>query len=160
MSSRLALAAVIAAFAAGQADGARAPQARTIRLTSITVSLVTHDKKPKGASKGDTIVYRDTLVNATPQFGRKTGAVVGSDSGIMTFTSAHTAVFRGVAKLPGGTLTLAGPVTGTSGGLVIPVTGGTGAYARMHGTLTVGPGSKRAPNTYRLMRGSLTAPVA
>jgi hypothetical protein len=129
---------------------AAAAATKTIRVTSVTVSMISHDVKPNGASKGDTITYRDTLVNATTQFGRRKGAVVGSDSGKMTFTSAHTAVFQGKAILPGGTLILSGAVYTTAAGLVVPVTGGTGAYAGMHGTLTVGSGKTRVPNTYRL----------
>ena len=134
--------------------------AKTIQfsVTSVGKSVVTHDKKPKGASKGDTIVYRDKLVNALAQFGKKKGDAVGSDSGTMTFTSAHTANFHGTAVLPGGTLTLSGPVYTTAEGLVVPVTGGTGKFAHVHGTLLVGSGSKRVPNTYRLIRPS--GPVA
>ena len=125
---------------------------------SVTVSAVSHDVAPKGASKGDTIAYRDKLVNAAPQFGKKKGVEVGSDSGTMTFTGPHTATFRGKAVLPGGTLTLSGAVYTTPAGLVVPVTGGTGAFAHVHGTLLVGSGSKRVPNTYRLVQPS--GPIA
>jgi len=131
---------------------------REIKVVSVTVSTVSHDIGPKGASKGDTIVYRDKLVNAAPQFGKKAGAEIGSDSGTMTFTGAHTARFSGTAILPGGTLTLSGSVYSSPQGLVVPITGGTGAYAHYKGTLLVGSGSKRVPNTYRLTRPS--GPVA
>jgi hypothetical protein len=151
------LVAVCAAFVALPAAVAAAAT-QTIAVTSVTVSMKTHDIGPKGASKGDTIEYRDRLVNATAQFGRKKGVVVGTDSGTMTFTSAHTAIFKGKAVLPGGTLTLSGPVYSTSGGLVVPVTGGTGAFAHVHGTLLVGAGKDRVPNTYHLSR--VTGPLA
>ena len=150
-------AAVMFAFAALPAAIA-AGATLEIKVVSITVSTVSHDIGPKGASKGDTIVYRDTLVNAAPQFGKKSGAEVGSDSGTMTFTGAHTASFNGKAILPGGTLTLSGSVYSSPQGLVVPVTGGTGAYAHYKGTLLVGSGSKRVANTYRLTRPS--GPVA
>ena len=120
-------------------------------VTSVTVKIVSHDAKPKGASKGDTLVYRDRLLNAKAQFGKKRGASVGTDSGTLTFTSAHTATFKGEAKLPGGTLMLSGGVyTLQNGDLVIPVSGGTGAYAGVTGTLTVGTGKNHVRNTYML----------
>ncbi len=131
----------------------------TIRVTSNSVSVASHDVAPKGASKGDTITYRDRLVNATAQFGKGKGARIGSDTGKLTFTSTHTATFTGTARLPGGTLTLAGTVyLDSRGNLVIPVTGGTGTYAHLQGTLTVGPGRDHVLNTYRLSTAS--APVA
>jgi hypothetical protein len=156
MSFRLLLV-VVLAFAALPAVTASAVT-RQIKVISVTVSTVSHDVGPKGASKGDTIAYRDRLVNAAQQFGKKKGEAVGSDSGTMTFTGPHTATFQGKAVLPGGTLTLSGPVYSTTAGLVVPVTGGTGAFAHVHGTLLVGSGSKRVPNTYRLVRPS--GPVA
>ncbi|HUK45849.1 MAG TPA: hypothetical protein VLV28_11190 [Gaiellaceae bacterium] len=156
MTVRLLIATLLAAAALPVAGAAAAT--KTIRVTSVTVSMSIHDVKPKGASKGDTITYRDKLVNAAAQFGRKKGAVVGSDSGKMTFTSAHAAVFHGKAILPGGTLILSGAVYSTPAGLVVPVIGGTGVYADMHGTLTVGKGKDNVPNTYRLTAAA--GPVA
>jgi len=156
MSPRLVFVGVLAFAALPVVTAAAANQ--QIKVISVTVSTVSHDVGPKGASKGDTIAYRDKLVNATQQFGKKKGAAVGSDSGTMTFTGPHTATFRGKAVLPGGTLTLSGPVYSTTAGLVVPVTGGTGAFAHVHGTLLVGSGSKRVANTYRLVRPS--GPVA
>ena len=147
---------MLALAAVHSATAAAAPQ--EIKVVSVTVSAVSHDVAPKGASKGDTIAYRDKLVNAAPQFGKKKGVEVGSDSGTMTFTGPHTATFRGKAVLPGGTLTLSGAVYTTPAGLVVPVTGGTGAFAHVHGTLLVGSGSKRVPNTYRLVQPS--GPIA
>jgi hypothetical protein len=151
------LACAVLVFAAFQAATASAAT-QEIKVVSVTVSNVSHDVAPKGASKGDTIAYRDKLVNAAPQFGKKKGVQVGSDSGTMTFTGPHTATFKGKAVLPGGTLTLSGAVYTTPAGLVVPVTGGTGAFAHVHGTLLVGSGSKRVANTYRLIEPS--GPVA
>ena len=150
MSRRVALVALVAFAVLPAATSAAATQ--TIQVVSVTVSNVSHDIGPKGASKGDTIVYRDRLVNAVAQFGKAKGAEIGSDSGTMTFTGAHTATFHGKAVLPGGTLTLAGSVYTTPEGLVVPVTGGTGTFAHVHGTLLVGSGAKRVSNTYRLVR--------
>jgi hypothetical protein len=124
---------------------------RTLEVTSVTVSSVRHDVAPKGYSKGDTVVTRDRLLNATAQFGKKRGAVVGEDSSTLTFTGPHTATISGKATLPGGTLILGGEVIGlTNGGLAVQVIGGTGTYASVRGTLTVAAG-KSPLNTYLLV---------
>jgi len=123
----------------------------TVEVTSVGISVVSHDKAPKGASKGDTVVYHDKLLNAVAQFGKKKGATVGKDEGVMTFTSPHAARFLGKATLPNGTLTLQGSVVAVSTTVLeIPVTGGTGAYLGATGVLLVGPGTKRSLNVYRL----------
>jgi hypothetical protein len=135
---------------------ASAPQ--TIRVTSVTISMVGHDVKPKGPSAGDSVTYRDRLLNVTAQFGKKKGAVVGSDRGKLTYLTAHTATFTGRVMLPGGTLRLSGAVYGTAaGGLVVPILGGTGRYADARGTLTVGSGRDRVLNTYSF---TIKRPVA
>jgi Dirigent-like protein len=152
--SWLVIAALAAAFAlpaAGATVGSR-----TIVVTSVTVKYVSHDTGVKGPSKGDTAVYHDQLLNAKAQFGKKKGARVGTDSGTLSFTGAHTATFKGEAKLPGGTLTLSGDVyTLQNGDLVIPVTGGTGDFAGMTGTLTVATGKNHVRNTYTLNAGQI-----
>jgi hypothetical protein len=137
------------------AAGGAAAATQTIKVTSVTVSLVAHDVKPKGASKGDTVVSRDRLLNAVRQFGKPKGARVGSDSATVTLTSAGAAVIAGHASLPGGTVTLSGEITPLAGGaLLVQVTGGTGRYAHVRGTLTVGPGKDHVLNTYRLTTSS------
>jgi autotransporter-associated beta strand protein len=139
----------LTAIAALPATAAAGP--RTIVVTSISVKLVTHDTKPKGASRGDTVVYQDRLVNAKKQFGKKKGSKVGTDSGTLTFTGAHTATYSGKTNLPGGMLILSGGVyTLQNGDLLIPVTGGTGTFNGVTGTLIVGTGTNHVLNTYRL----------
>lgn len=152
LAAALALLTVLAVIATG---GAAAAGSRTIQVTSVTLSVVSHDVKPKGPSKGDTVVYRDRLVNRVAQFGKSKGSVVGSDGGTLTFTGPNSVTIEGHTTLPGGTVTLGGAVTGlANGGLIIHVVSGTGAYAHMRGTLTVGPGKDRVLNTYRLVRSS------
>jgi hypothetical protein len=130
---------------------ARAQKTLVIKVTSVSVALKTNDRPPKGASKGDTVLFRDNLVNAVAQFGKPSGVKVGTDRGTMTFTAKDAAAFKGIAVLPGGTLTLDGPVVSVAGGnLVIPVTAGTGRYKGATGTVLVGPGNKRSLNTYTL----------
>ena len=132
--------------------GSAAAGTLTITVRSVTVSLVRHDTKPKGFSKGDTIVNRDRLVNAVAQFGRKKGATVGADRTTTTFTSADTAVITGTVTLPGGTLTLGGKLIGlTNGELAVRVVGGSGKYAHAKGMLTVGTEPDNVLNTYRLV---------
>ena len=140
----------VAAVVAGLlASTAAASAVQTIRVTSVTISMVSHDTGTKGPSAGDTVAYRDRLLNSAAQFGRRQGAVVGSDQGKLTYVTAHTATFAGTATLPGGTLKLSGNVYSTrGGGLVVPIVGGTGKYAYARGTLTVGSGRDHVLNTY------------
>jgi hypothetical protein len=153
---RLALAGCLALVTVPAATAAKT---RTILVISNTVSFSRHDIAPKGASKGDTVVYRDRLLNAAAQFGKQKGALVGSDAGTLTFTSANTAAYKGTARLPGGTLRISGAVyTSTTHELVFQVKGGTGAFAGTTGTLTVGTGKNHVLNTYRL--SSTAAPIA
>jgi hypothetical protein len=144
-------AALIAVLAA--AVFASAAQAKTITfsVTSVSLSVKLTDLGPKGRSKGDTIVYRNRLLNTAQRFGRPKGAVVGSDRGTLTFTGAHTATYSGTAVFPDGSVRLAGDVTPlANGGLQFRVAGGTGRYAKATGSVVVGPGEKRVLNTYQL----------
>jgi hypothetical protein len=135
-----------------------AAAAQTVRVTSVTISMVSHDARPKGPSSGDSVTYRDRLLNAAAQFGKQLGAVVGSDRGTLTYVTAHTATFAGRVTLPGGTIELSGAVYSTpGGGLVIPIVGGTGKYADARGTLTVGSGRDHVLNTYAF---TIKPPVA
>jgi hypothetical protein len=145
-----------AALLVPAAAQSRAQDTLVIKVISVSVKLTQNDRPPKGTSKGDTIVFKDDLVNAVAQFGKKPGAKVGTDSGTMTFQGPGSATFKGRAVLPGGTLTLRGRVLAAQGGgITIPVTGGTGRFTGAKGMLIVGPGKNRAPNTY-----TLTIPVA
>ena len=151
MLRRAVLLIAFAALAAVAVPGAARAETLTIQVTSVVITIKPIDKRPKGSSAGDRIVYRDKLLNAVRQFGKPRGARVGSDQGTMTFTSPHTARFDGSARLPGGSVRIKGnvrPIAG--GGIRIPVAGGTGRYSGATGTLTVGPGEKQAPNVYEL----------
>ena len=125
---------------------------KVIRVTAVTTLIRRHDVAPKGKpSPGDTILDRDRVLNAAPQFGKPAGAVVGSDTGTFTY-GANAVTFVGSVTLPGGKLIIKGPVQFRSTtSYVLPVTAGTGAFKGAHGTLTVSGGSaKRALNVYRL----------
>ena len=124
---------------------------KVIRVTAVTTLIRKHDVDPKGTSIGDTILDEDRVLNAAPQFGKPTGAVVGSDTGTFTIGSGGF-TFAGTVTLPGGKLVIKGPVRfhGTTV-FVVPVTAGTGAFRGAHGTLTVTSSSaKRALNVYRV----------
>lgn len=158
MPARLAALACLVAVAAVSSAAADA-RSLTIRVTSVTVSVTRHDVAPKSTSKGDTVAFRDRLLNAVKQFGKQRGALVGRDSGTLTFTGPHTATYAGKTTLPGGTLTVKGRIRVLAdGGFVIPVAGGSGKFAQASGTLTVAPGENHVLNTYSLVFESL--PVA
>ena len=110
-----------------------------------------HRQGAKGPSRGDRYVTTSRLVNAKRQFGAKKGTVVGSDRGTITLTGPRSARVNGVATLPGGTIRVRGPLDEqTNATLVVPVVGGTGAFAGARGTLTINGTEKRAWNVYRL----------
>jgi hypothetical protein len=143
-------AAVLAAAWLAPAAASAAGQ-RTIQVLSVVTYVHRVDQPPKGVSDGDTVDSRDRLLNATKQFGLRSGARVGSDHGRFTYTSTHSASYSGEASLPGGTVTVRGTVlVRADGQLMIPVVGGSGKYKGATGFLTIGPGKKRAVNTYEL----------
>jgi hypothetical protein len=156
---RRAFVALIAVVALAS-PGAASAKNVTIKLVSVSTLLKEIDTPPKGASKGDRVLYRDSLRNAVRQFGKAKGAKVGTDRGTMTFLSRTEARFVGSAQLPGGTLTIRGGVIAIQGGgIAIPVVGGTGKYAGATGVLLVGPGAKTALNVFELKLPN-TGPVA
>ena len=141
---------VVAVVALAIAPSALA-QTLTIEVTSLTTQVKAHDLAPKGrANRGDSIDFRDLLVNRQPQFGKAKGKAVAYDVGTMTYTSATatridvTATFTGI-----GTIHFAGRfVTRKDGTTVVPITGGTGGFRGATGTVTIGKGATAAPNTY------------
>ena len=143
------------------AAATKAKTALTISVTSVVSARTEKDTPPAGTSRGDTVHFRDRLLNAVPQFGRAADEQVGTDRGTMTFTGPHTARLEGEAVLPDGKIIFRGkmtPVSRTS--VTVPIVGGTGKYENATGTLVVGAGLKRAPNTYRLLLEGRSAPVA
>jgi hypothetical protein len=133
----------------------------TIHVTSVVSGTKATDTPPKGTSLGDHVDFTDKLLNAVPQFGKAANEEVGTDKGTMTFTGSHTARLEGEAVLPDGKITFAGDVTlAPNLSISVPVTGGTGKYENASGTLLVGKGTKRAPNTYRLVISGLSGPIA
>ena len=129
--------------------GAQA-QTVTIQLTSLITVRQDHDLAPKGkASKGDSIDFKDLLLNRKAQFGKKAGIAVAYDVGTMTYTSGTTTRITVKATFPKiGTITYSGPFVTKHGTTVIPITGGTGGFKGATGSVIIGAGETKSPNTY------------
>ena len=125
----------------------------TIRVISVMPkSAMLTDKAPKNQlSPGDIFRVKSVLRNEVAQFGRAKGAVIGSDTGVYTMVSkgkVNTFRMTVTATLPGGTVRVQGLV---GGGRLVPVVGGTGAFAGARGVTSVRDESNtRSRNTYRL----------
>jgi hypothetical protein len=133
----------------------------TISVVSVVKSSRARNKSPKVVTAGDNVTFVDVLFNTAPKFGKGANEQVGSDSGVLTFTSPHSARMQGVATLPDGTISFNGRVTVLPNKeLIVPIVGGTGTYANATGTLLVGTGSKRALNTYALFLPASVGPIA
>lgn len=134
----------------------------TIRVTSVVSARNAQDAPPKGASDGDTIHFRDRLLNRERRFGKEVDEQVGTDRGTLTLTGPHTARIEGEAVLPDGRVRFSGAMTPVANNSVtVPIVGGTGAYEHATGTLLVGAGVDRALNVFRLVLDGVPAgPVA
>jgi hypothetical protein len=123
----------------------------TIQFTSWITERTDHDLPPKGKlSKGDYVAFRDLLVNRTAQFGRKAGKPVAWDIGTLTSMGGSKTWIYVKAYFPKiGTITYSGPfVTRKDGTTIVPITRGTGAFAGATGTVVIGAGQAKSPNTY------------
>ena len=144
----IAAAAVLAA-----APAAQAATSVTFVFTSYTTITKTHDNPPRGkANAGDSIDFKDLLVATTDTLGKKKGKPVGYDAGTVLYTSATTQKIEGRTTFPGvGTVTFAGEMKSMKDGTVhVPVIRGTGSFKGAKGTLIIGEGQQKAPNTYVL----------
>jgi len=147
----VAVLALLAALLLTSGAQARTAQTVTIEFTSVIAQRTDHDLPPKGKlSKGDYASFRDLLLNRKRQFGKKVGAPVGYDEGKMTSTGGSKTKITVKAVFPKiGTITYAGPfVTRKDGTTVLPITGGTGGFRGATGTVVIGAGESKSPNTY------------
>jgi hypothetical protein len=138
--------AIAIATALAVTGGAQAAVVK-IQLTSVTTVVQPHDTKPKGkANKGDSIDFKDLLLNRVAQFGKPKGQPVAYDVGHLVYRSATDRRIRVTATFPGiGTITYVGDFTSNSSATtVVHITGGTGGFKGAKGTVTIGPGSKAA----------------
>jgi hypothetical protein len=145
----LALAGVSSASASRPTAGGT-PTALVIKLKSHVTTSFNDDRPPKGDSKGDRYLVRDNLINVGKQFGKRAGAIIGHDSGIITLSGAKTGSIVGVAVLPDGKISFKGPLSLSSApGPPLTVTGGTGRYAQARGKVVIGSGDFPL-NTYKI----------
>ena len=146
----VALAACLSALFLVSGAEARGSQTVTIQLTSLITQRSDHDLPPKGKlSKGDFVGFKDLLLNRKAQFGKKAGLPVGYDVGTLTSTGGAKTKITVRAVFPKiGTITYSGPfVTRKDGTTVVPITGGTGGFKGATGTVVIGAGEKKSPNT-------------
>ncbi len=127
-------------------------QTVTIEVTSLTTQITPHDIKPKNkANKGDSINFKDLLINKRLQFGKKKGKPVAYDVGVLRYTSATRTTMSVTAIFPGvGTISYKGEFNPDRKSNVLPITRGTGGFKGVKGTVTIGAGATTAPNIYRL----------
>ena len=124
-----------------------------IRLVSITTSESSVDVPPRKDSTGDRQLFASRLLNARRQLGKPKGAVVGSDRGTLTLTSATSATSEDGREASGrhdhGQRAAAG---GRQRGRLGRRGEGTGIFAGARGTLTIlaPTDPKTAVNVYRL----------
>ena len=151
MIRKLLLLFALSAFAA--APAAQGATTVTLVFTSYTTITKTNDTAPRGkANAGDKIEFKDLLVTTSNQLGKKKGKPVGYDAGTVIYTSPTTQEIEGVTTFPGyGTVTFGGVMKPMKDGTVhVPVVKGTGAFKGAKGTLIIGEGNQKAPNTYVL----------
>jgi hypothetical protein len=149
---RLVFTLALAAFAA--APSAQAATSVTLVFTSYTTITKTHDNPPRGKpNAGDKIEFKDLLVATDNQLGnKKKGKPIGYDAGTVVYTSPTKQMIEGLTTIPGvGTLTFGGEMKTMKDGTVhVPVVKGTGSFKGATGTLIIGEGAQKAPNTYVL----------
>jgi len=134
------------------APAAQGATSVTLVFTSYTTITKTFDKPPKGkVNAGDSIEFKDLLVAVSTQIGKK-GKPVGYDAGTVLYTSKTAQKIEGVTTFPGiGSVTFEGEMTTMKDGTVhVPVIKGTGSFKGARGTLIIGEGQQKAPNTYVL----------
>ena len=147
----VAVAACLSALLLVSGAQARGAQTVTIQLTSLITQRTDHDLPPKGKlNRGDFVGFKDLLLNRKAQFGKKAGLPVGYDVGTMTSTGGAKTKITVRAVFPKiGTITYSGPfVTRKDRTTVVPITGGTGAFKGATGTVVIGAGESKSPNTY------------
>ena len=100
----------------------------TIVATDIPKSEIYIDAGTKGDGPGDTIFFRENLV--------ENGKKVGGSEVMCIFTRRNSGRCSGTLRLGGATLEVSGG-TSFGGRFSLPIVGGTGRYAGSGGELTV-----------------------
>src|SRR5262245_45416226 len=87
-------------------------QTVTIEVTPVPTQANVHDRAPQGTlNAGDSIVFKDLLLNRKPQFGKTTGKPVAYDAGTIMYTSRTARRISATVTFPRiGTITYGGPI--------------------------------------------------
>jgi hypothetical protein len=157
LSALVATLVVLSCAAASAAGSAATPT--TIKLFSVTVGVrVSATPQPPGLPRDkapyEELVIHDHLFNGVRQFGRPRFARVGSDAETELRYRSGRRWVAVITHLPGGTIYVHGNLSRIGRYAVAKVTGGTGRYAGVRGTLAVLdlPDRGLAANVYRLTR--------
>jgi len=144
-------------FSPIRSSAATAPA--VIKLLSVTVTATTSAvPRPTGLPAGETpyreVSMRDRLYNGVRQFGRPRLARIGSDTATELHFRSGREWISVVTQLPGGAVYTRGDLRRVGGLAIAKVTGGTGRYAGIRGTLTILdlPYRGLAANVYRITR--------
>ncbi len=115
------------------------------KSSSLTISVfwsvisdrIIRDVPPKHKrSAGDVALFTASLTNHVPQFGMRSGALVGVEYDTITVLSARAVFIKAKATLPGGRIFSAGRSSERGAFHTIRVTGGARRYAGVRGSVT------------------------
>jgi hypothetical protein len=130
--------AAVAAAAALAVSGASAQNPQTLQLLSVTQHQSFVGLTPGQAPVvGSRLFFDDAIYNRAAQFGKPSGARVGSAEGTCTIVTMGAAQCFITAHMPNGELLAAGKIT-LRRGLAInryAVLGGVGAYSSSRGSV-------------------------
>ena|SRR5436190_15777532 len=148
----LAVSTVLTGVLGPAAPARTATHSMVIRLISKNSVVSFVDTEPKGKpNAGDRITTTSTLRNQVAQFGKRAGALVGHDRASVKLLSATAYETHGYAVLPGGRIRFGGRASSARSAGSIAVTGGTGRFAQVRGTVYAKDlKDSLAVNVYRL----------
>jgi hypothetical protein len=136
VTAAVATAAFVAAGAVSASPRVEGP--RTLTLVSVQKQFTTVPPISKASPPqiGGRLIFNDVLYNQGAQFGKPSGARVGTADNICTLVSNTALQCTLVAHVPNGALIVTGSIALNSKVTNLAVTGGVGAYAGAHGSAT------------------------
>ena len=108
----------------------------SVLSSTITDRLVRDVAPKKRSSPGDVYWSSASLTNHVPQFGQRSGALVGIEYTTWTLLRGHRALVRSTAVLPRGEIHSKGGVLDRKTFQTIAIIGGSGRYAGARGSVT------------------------
>lgn len=121
---------IAAASFATTANGKRSPGTITLQVRSQLEHAQFVDNAPAGVSAGDLLIFSERLLDSS-------GQQIGSDAAQCSRLFDERSLCTGEYTLPDGQVMVQLVQPGPSGVYTQAITGGTGAYARATGTVTV-----------------------